>query len=232
MAANGTRFTDRDLIALSIGGNDMSGIDLAGHPDQTAYIVSSAAESAQRAAAGVEQLVAAAAPATSLGSSTGSSKWFPERTLGVGDVDFTDPQRDAWANTYYQQTQQLLAPLAQSGVRIFLFNFGILQERVAADPGRYGFTNATNCEAGPANTQVHTPPYRAGKLFGLLLRELGPSHRPGNGADRDLYGEPDRCANHCGASGEHRHQPRQGLLHVRTGPPRRPAQPPGARRRL
>ena len=49
-AASGTRFTDRDLIALSIGGNDLSGIDLTGHPDQTAYIVASAAGSAQRAA--------------------------------------------------------------------------------------------------------------------------------------------------------------------------------------
>jgi outer membrane autotransporter protein len=158
-AASGTRFTDRDLIALSIGGNDLSGIDLTGHPDQTAYIVSSAAGSAQRAANGVETLAAAGARNIAW-LSTGSSKWFPEATYSVDNVNFTAPQRDAWANTYYQQTQQLLAPLAQSGVRIFLFNFGILQERVAADPGRYGFTNATNCEAGPANTEGahHTPP--------------------------------------------------------------------------
>jgi len=78
--------------------------------------------------------------------STGSSKWFPEPP---GGVTFTNPQRDAWSNTYYQQTQQLLVPLANSGVRIFLFNFGILQERVFANPGLYGFTSATNCEAGP-----------------------------------------------------------------------------------
>jgi outer membrane lipase/esterase len=152
-AASGTRFTGRELIALSIGGNDMSGIDLTGHPDQTAYIVASAAGSAQRAAAGVEQLAAAGARNIAW-LSTGSSKWFPERTLSANKVDFTNAQRDAWADTYYQQTQQLLAPLAQSGVRIFLFNFGILQERVAADPGRYGFTSATNCEAGPANPGV------------------------------------------------------------------------------
>ena len=53
----------------------------------------------------------------------------------------------AWANTYYQQTQQLLAPLARSGVRIFLFNFGILQERIAANPGQYGFASAGGCQA-------------------------------------------------------------------------------------
>ena len=155
-ALSGTHFTNRDLIALSIGGNDLSGIDLTGHPDQTAYIVSSAAGSAQRAANGVEYLAAAGARNIAW-LSTGSSKWFPERTYSVDNVNFTDPQRDAWANTYYQQTQQLLAPLAHSGVRIFLFNFGILQERVAADPGRYGFTNATNCEAGPANTEGAHP---------------------------------------------------------------------------
>ena len=91
--------------------------------------------------------------------STGSSKYFPESTLGGGTFNFSAPQRDAWANTYYQQTQQLLAPLARSGVRIFLFDFGILQERVAANPGMYGFTNATNCEAGPPNTvsKPYTP---------------------------------------------------------------------------
>ena len=65
-AASGTRFTNRDLIALSIGGNDLSGIDLTGQPDQTAYIVSSAADRRRRAANGVEHL-AAAGPATSPG---------------------------------------------------------------------------------------------------------------------------------------------------------------------
>jgi uncharacterized protein YhjY with autotransporter beta-barrel domain len=41
----------------------------------------------------------------------------------------------------------MLAPIARSGVRIFLFNFGILQERVAANPGMYSFASAGGCEA-------------------------------------------------------------------------------------
>jgi uncharacterized protein with beta-barrel porin domain len=41
----------------------------------------------------------------------------------------------------------LLAPLARSGVRVFLFNFEILQARVAADPGQYGFASAGGCQA-------------------------------------------------------------------------------------
>jgi outer membrane lipase/esterase len=143
-ASSGTHFTGRDLIALSIGGNDLSAVVLSGSPDQqTAQIVEAATASAQRAVAGVEQLVGAGARNIAW-LSTGSSKWFPEPP-----GSFSTPQRDDWANTYYQQTQELLAPLARSGVRIFLFDFGILQARVSADPGRYGFTSATNCEVAP-----------------------------------------------------------------------------------
>jgi outer membrane autotransporter protein len=161
--ASGTRFTDRDLITLSIGGNDLSGVDvrtLTAEPQQTAQIVGSAVASAVRAVDGVQQMVALGARNISW-LSTGSSRWFPERTLGVGNINFTDAQRDAWAETYYQQTQQLLAPLSRAGIRIFLFNFGILQQRVAENPTLYGFVSATNCEAGPASPS--TPPgVRAG----------------------------------------------------------------------
>ena len=141
----GLHYASSDLIALSIGGNDLSAINLTGVANPQALIVSSATTSAGLAAAGVQQMAAQGARNIAW-LSTGSSIWFPEKP---GSALLTDPLRDAWANTYYQQTQQLLAPLAQSGVRIFLFNFGILQERVASDPGMYGFTSATNCEAGP-----------------------------------------------------------------------------------
>lgn len=143
----GLRYTSSDLIALSIGGNDLSAISLAGVTDPRALIVSGATNSAGNAATGVQQMAAQGARNIAW-LSTGSSKWFPEKP---GDALLTDALRDAWANTYYQQTQQLLAPLAHSGIRIFLFNFGILQERVASNPGMYGFTSATNCEAGPAS---------------------------------------------------------------------------------
>nr|WP_245258316.1 autotransporter domain-containing protein [Rhodopseudomonas palustris] len=158
-AASGTRFTERDLIALSIGGNDLSGINV-GTGDvasQNAIIVAGALQSAAAAVGGVQQLVAAGARNIAwLG--TGSSKWFPEATLGsqggaIGTFNFSASQRDAWADTYYQQTQLMLAPMAQAGVRIFLFNFGILQQRVAENPAMYGFAGVpagfTGCEAGP-----------------------------------------------------------------------------------
>jgi uncharacterized protein YhjY with autotransporter beta-barrel domain/phospholipase/lecithinase/hemolysin len=151
----GVHYSSSDLIALSIGGNDLSAIiNLTGVAvTDRQLIVSGATTSAGLAAAGVQQMAAQGARNIAW-LSTGSSKWFP---APPGSTLLTDPLRDAWANTYYQQTQQLLAPLAQSGVRIFLFNFGILQQRVADNPGMYGFTSATACEAGPAQQGVPPP---------------------------------------------------------------------------
>ena len=150
-------YSNSDLIAISIGGNDLSGVNVQSVVNNpvalSGLIASSATISAGNAVAGVQQMVAQGARNIAW-LSTGSSKWFPERTLGANGLtpyDFSNTQRDLWADTYYQQTQRLLAPLASSGVRIFLFNFGILQQNVAVNPGLYGFTTATNCEAGPAS---------------------------------------------------------------------------------
>ena len=141
----GLHYASTDLIALSIGGNDLSAVNLVGAVDPHRLIVERATISAGSAATGVQQMAAQGARNIAwLG--TGTSKWFPEKP---GSVLLTDALRDAWADTYDQQTQQMLAPLARSGMRIFLFNFGILQQRVANNPGLYGFTSATNCEAGP-----------------------------------------------------------------------------------
>ena len=138
----GNHFANSDLIALSIGGNDLSAVPSA------AAIETSATNSAHLEFAGVQTLVNAGAHNIVI-FGTGSSKYFPEPPAGLNGLAFTDPQRDDWANTYYVTTEQLLAPLAHSGVRIFLFDFAVLQARLAADPGQYGFTSATNCEAGP-----------------------------------------------------------------------------------
>ena len=167
--ANGTRFSKSDLIAISIGGNDLSAVP------SVAAIQTSATTSAYKAVyggdvvsgfvtGGVAQMIAAGANNIAW-LSTGSTKYFPAPPNGNGGaLPFTDAQRDLWANTYYQQLQQLLAPFSRSGVRIFLFNFAILQERIATNPGLYGFagaygpgiapTSPPRCEApttGPSN---------------------------------------------------------------------------------
>jgi outer membrane lipase/esterase len=139
LAASGRRFTDHDLIALSIGGNDST---LALSTDSIAQLDARATTVATNAVAGVQQLVAAGARNVAW-LSPGNSFYFP----APNGEPLTFAQHTAWADTFYQQTQQLLAPMARSGVRIFLFDFGTLQARVAANPGQYGFASASGCQA-------------------------------------------------------------------------------------
>ena len=72
----------------------------------------------------MQQLVAAGAQNIAW-LSAGNSKYFPEPEGGTA---IGSGPRDAFANTYYQQIQILLQPMAQSGVRIFLFDFATLQQ--------------------------------------------------------------------------------------------------------
>ena len=147
---------------------------------------------------------------------------------------FSNDQRDAWANTYYQQTQQLLAPLARSGVRIFLFDFGILQERVATNPGMYGFTSATNCEAGPPNnislpyTPTSVQTNFAGCFYDNSVHPTGPAMAViatymANQIDAPTTVVPQGSIATSLAS---------GFSTSVLRPPRRPARPSGACRRL
>ncbi|WP_200333619.1 autotransporter domain-containing protein [Thiocystis violacea] len=158
LALNGTRFGERDFVTLSIGGNDESYMTSG---DTLATVNARATLAAHNAVyggiavdgfvtGGVQQLVAAGARNIAwLGS--GNSKYFPQpEPVGVA---LTTAQRDAWAATYLYETQVALRPLAQAGIRIFMLDFGILQARVAADPGRYGFSG-TQCEAGPIGEGV------------------------------------------------------------------------------
>lgn len=151
---NGVRFSKSDLIAISIGGNDLSA---TASTASIARIQADATASARRAVfggdvvdgfttGGVSQMVAAGARNITW-LSTGSSKYFPQPEIGSDGHLFNATQRDAWADTYYQQLQQSLAPLSQSGVRIFLFNFGILQERIWNNPAQYGFNADPTCQA-------------------------------------------------------------------------------------
>jgi uncharacterized protein YhjY with autotransporter beta-barrel domain/lysophospholipase L1-like esterase len=138
-AASGMRFTDHDLIALSIGGNDST---LGLTTDSNPQLAARATTAALNAVAGVQQLIAAGARNIAW-LSPGNSFYFP----AANGQPLTFGQHTAWSDTYYQQIQQLLAPAARSGVRIFLFDFGTLQARVAADPGLYGFASAGGCQA-------------------------------------------------------------------------------------
>jgi outer membrane lipase/esterase len=141
-AASGMRFSKSDLVVLSIGGNDTS---LVNSLDAIPQVNASAMASAARAIAGVRQLVAAGAH-NLVWYSAGNGIYFPSPPPGSNNLPLSGEQRTAWAHTYYQQIQQSLAPIAHSGVRIFLFDYEILQARIAANPGRYGFGSGGGCQ--------------------------------------------------------------------------------------
>ncbi|MGA2494421.1 MAG: autotransporter domain-containing protein [Roseiarcus sp.] len=135
LAKIGTHFTNSDLVLLSIGGNDLSAIDSGA---SLTKIAQDATTSANAEFGGVQTLVNSGAHNIVI-FGTGSSVYFPQPPNGADGKSFQPDQRNDWADTYYQQTEQLLAPLAHSGVRIFLFDFVVLQARLKDDPALYGF---------------------------------------------------------------------------------------------
>jgi phospholipase/lecithinase/hemolysin/uncharacterized protein YhjY with autotransporter beta-barrel domain len=149
-ALSGARFSDRDLVVLSIGGNDAS---LLASTYTVAQTAARATHSAANAIAGVAQLTAAGAKNIAW-LSPGNEKYFPEPPKGSDALALTTAQHDTFAHTYFQALEASLAPYARAGVRVFLFDFETLQARLAADPTRYGFASATNCEAGPGTAST------------------------------------------------------------------------------
>ena len=139
--SNSVRYASTDLIALSIGGNDLSASNASESVDDIKH---DAVLSAGREVKGVQQMVGQGARNIVV-FGTGSSVYFP-----VPPGAFGPDQRNGWAETYYEQTEEGLAPLAHSGVRIFLFDFRVLQERLHDNAAQYGFSTIPNCEAGPA----------------------------------------------------------------------------------
>ena len=187
--ASGHRFGSRDLIALSIGGNDQAQFNSA---NSIAQIQALATTSASNAATGVQQLIALGAHNIAW-VSPGNPFYFP---APFGDPATTPAQRAAWAHTYYQQVQQLLAPAARAGTRIFLFDYDSFEEdrgylvvwlcqrqRLPGRPGHSGLPRGL--DGGPE------------QLF-LLGRHS--SDQCGLLADRPLHGQPDGCAAHRGAA--------------------------------
>jgi outer membrane lipase/esterase len=137
--ASGRTFSSRDLIALSIGGNDQAQFNSANSLTQ---IQNLAVASANNATTGVQQLIALGAHNIAW-VSPGNPFYFP---APFGDPALTFAQRETWARTYFQQVQQLLAPAANAGTRIFLFDYETLQARIVANPGQYGFASASGCQ--------------------------------------------------------------------------------------
>lgn len=138
--ASGKRFSPSDLIALSIGGNDQAQFNSG---NTLAQISALAVTSAGNAATGVRQLIALGAHNIAW-VSPGNPFYFP---APFGDPALTFAQREEWARTYFQQLQAQLAPSANAGTRVFLFDLETLQARIVANPNQYGFASAGSCLA-------------------------------------------------------------------------------------
>ena len=148
----GHTFGPGDLVAISIGGNDglsASGAiyPLLGFGPTGQQFTSSAAsalgvQSATNATAAVSQLAAAGA----------------RNVVFAGFSDFTAlPQAAAapfpgnltlYSQTYFQSLQTDLAPLARSGVRIFLVDETRLIRQIGSSLGTYGFSTYQYVGAG------------------------------------------------------------------------------------
>nr|WP_301296360.1 autotransporter domain-containing protein [Pseudomonas citronellolis] len=151
-AWNGKRFAADDLVSLSIGGNDAlapSGIvHLVANvgPDGSAFGHTEATAAAQLAASTATQTIEGfiAAGARNLVIAGFSDISAMPAAAGVPHPD----SLAVYGQTYYQNLQAQLQPLAQGGTRIFLLDETRIIERMRDNLAAYGF--GSFAYSGPA----------------------------------------------------------------------------------
>jgi outer membrane lipase/esterase len=137
--ATGRRFGPTDLVAImTASGNDV--VPILFNPAATpSQITAAANQSAANTLSNVQQLVGAGARNIAI-VSNGDSSLLP--------IAFGNANVHSLYSQTISSTQASLAPLAHSGVRIFFFDLGALEQRLIQNPGLYGFTNVTTpCSA-------------------------------------------------------------------------------------
>jgi outer membrane autotransporter protein len=140
-------FSARELVILSIGGNDGLGpsggarLALGYGPDGAnfgrAEALAVAAATADRELAAIDRLVRAGARTLALAS-------FTDLTA-IPIATFTPHPESStiYSQALYQRLQQGLAPVAASGVRVFLSDGTRLMQQVRANLAAYGFQSYT-----------------------------------------------------------------------------------------
>ena len=175
--ASGETFSSKDIIALSVGGNNMLAalLDL---PVASGGATAFALRSAVQAATGVQTLVDQGARIITVIPSGGDPALFP--TLSP---DPTAVQRaQDFALQYSSALQRELAPIAAQGVRVNFFNYPEFQRRLFGNGqpfngelARFGFLDAAAqglpnptsvpCQAGPPPDPGNCDPADAGTFF-------------------------------------------------------------------
>ncbi|MDP4023449.1 autotransporter domain-containing protein [Methylobacterium sp. NEAU 140] len=133
--ASGRRFGPGDLVVINIGGNDGIRPTIGGLTAAQAPLLGQS--SAVNAVANVAQLIGAGARTIAFNGFTALSTLPAVAASGNGAAG------DVFARTYFNGLQAGLAPYAYAGTRIFLLDSAVLQQRIAANPGLYGFVNVT-----------------------------------------------------------------------------------------
>lgn len=151
--ALGQRFGENDLVVINIGGNDggasTGGLSLADAP-------ATAATAAANIGNGVRTLVNAGARNFMINTFDDPSI-IPNVSSGMYGQEAIAADR-LYGSLLYAQEEAALAPLAQSGVRIFTFNLSQFGRQVDANPALYGFTNvSTPCQNTPACATPTSP---------------------------------------------------------------------------
>lgn len=142
---NGKPFGPSDLVTISVGGNDglfASGAEtalLGAGPTGQQFTASAATTLANQAASNattaVKQFVAAGARNFAFAA-------FTDLTAIPLSAQAPFPSNlQLYSQTYFQNLQTNLAPLAQSGVRIFLFDDSRLVRQIGSNLAAYGFSS-------------------------------------------------------------------------------------------
>ena len=161
-------FSENDLLAISIGGNDARFYQQNGGTLAGASAAGTA--SAAQATVGLNALVNAGAPTISF--LAGDTSLLAE----IAGNPAAQAVRQAYSGAFNAAIQNSLAGYAANGVTVHYLNGTAVLARIAADPSDFGLTSAGPCPAAQSTNCVTNPTFSNQYLFyvdGLHLTSAG-----------------------------------------------------------
>lgn len=157
-AWGGRRFTERDLIVLSFGGNDglgpggviyaLAGVGPTGHDFDAAKATATAEQTVKTLSLDIKSFAAAGARNIVIGGFSDLS-----RLPAVDSVPHPHSLQ-VFGNIYYQRLQEELRPLALGGTRIFLLDETRIIDQMSNHLEDYGFRSMAYAGANSAPSIV------------------------------------------------------------------------------
>jgi lysophospholipase L1-like esterase len=138
-------FTSRDLLAISIGGNDARQFQQITSAGGTpTFTVQTSIDSARTQ---LDRLVAAGSPTISF--LAGNTAQLPEPD--VVNNPAAQALRNNFSNTYNAALQQTLAGYASRGIVVHYLDLSSVQDRIRANGAAFGLPNGITCAQTPTN---------------------------------------------------------------------------------